>query len=147
MLKFTLRRPLPVISFAVALVVVSLFGATRMGGVRSSLDEGDIAIQALRAPGTSLTQSCREMQFKLEEEVMKFPEVRNNYCAYREAEVATDAMPPNIADIYVLLKPREEWPNPDKLKEDLIEEWKLHSRKCRAVPMNSLNPSNSALMN
>ncbi len=119
MLKFTLRRPLPVISFAVALVVVSLFGATRMGAeFVPSLDEGDIAIQALRAPGTSLTQSV-EMQFKLEEEVMKFPEVRTIIARIGTAEVATDAMPPNIADIYVLLKPREEWPNPDKLKEKI----------------------------
>jgi cobalt-zinc-cadmium resistance protein CzcA len=129
LLKFTLRRPLPVISFAVALVVVSLFGATRMGAeFVPSLDEGDIAIQALRAPGTSLTQSV-EMQFKLEEEVMKFPEVRTIIARIGTAEVATDAMPPNIADIYVLLKPREEWPNPDKLKEDLIEEMEIALEK------------------
>ncbi|MAF30574.1 MAG: CusA/CzcA family heavy metal efflux RND transporter, partial [Magnetococcales bacterium] len=129
LLRFTLRRPLPIISFAIVLVVISLFGATRMGAeFIPSLDEGDIAIQALRAPGTSLTQSV-EMQFKLEEEVMKFPEVRTIIARIGTAEVATDAMPPNIADIYVLLKPRDEWPNPDKLKANLIEEMEIALEK------------------
>jgi cobalt-zinc-cadmium resistance protein CzcA len=125
LLNYTLRKPLYVISFAVVLVIISLFAATRMGTeFIPSLDEGDIAIQALRAPGTSLTQSV-EMQFKLEEEIMKFPEVRTIISRIGTAEVATDAMPPNIADIYVLLKPRNQWPNPNKLKDNLIEEMEM----------------------
>jgi cobalt-zinc-cadmium resistance protein CzcA len=65
------------------------------------------------------------MQFKLEEEIMKFPEVRTIISRIGTAEVATDAMPPNIADIYVLLKPRNQWPNPNKLKDNLIEEMEM----------------------
>lgn len=129
LLKWSLRNPAIVIITALVLVAVSLFGASRMGAeFIPSLDEGDIAIQALRAPGTSLTQSV-EMQFKLEEEVMKFPEVRTIIARIGTAEVATDAMPPNIADIYVLLKPRDEWPNPDKFKADLIEEMEVALEK------------------
>lgn len=129
LLNYTLKKPLYIISFAVALVIASLFAATRMGTeFIPSLDEGDIAIQALRAPGTSLTQSV-EMQFKLEEEIMKFPEVRTIISRIGTAEVATDAMPPNIADIYVLLKPRNQWPNPNRLKDNLIEEMEMAIEK------------------
>ena len=129
LLRLSLKMPLPLIGGAVLLVIVSLFGASRMGAeFIPSLDEGDIAIQALRAPGTSLTQSV-EMQFELEKEVLTFPEVRTVISRIGTAEVATDAMPPNIADIYVLLKPRDEWPEPGKLKEDLIEEMEIALEK------------------
>lgn len=124
-LRFTLKHPLPVTVSAVALVIISLLAATRMGAeFVPSLDEGDIAIQALRAPGTSLSQSV-EMEFELEKEVLKFPEVRTVLSRIGTAEVATDAMPPNIADIYVLLKPREDWPDPDKDKQALIQEMEV----------------------
>lgn len=124
-LRLTLRHPLMVICSAVALVVASLWGASRMGAeFIPSLDEGDIAIQALRAPGTSLTQSV-QMQFEMEKELLKFPEVRTVIARIGTAEVATDAMPPNIADVYVLLKPRKEWPDPKKPKADLIEEMEV----------------------
>lgn len=122
LLRLSLKFPLPVICFAVLLVTVSLFGASRMGTeFIPSLDEGDIAIQALRAPGTSLTQSV-DMQIELEREVLTFPEVRTVISRIGTAEVATDAMPPNIADIYILLKPRNEWPNPKKPKDVLVQE-------------------------
>ncbi len=122
LLKLSLKVPYPIIIAATILVFVSLLAASRMGSeFVPSLDEGDIAIQALRAPGTALTQSVN-MQFELEEELLKFPEVRTVIARIGTAEVATDAMPPNIADIYVLLKPRREWPNPGKLKDALITE-------------------------
>lgn len=125
LLKITLRKPWPAIVISLLLVIVSLLGAGRMGAeFIPSLDEGDIAIQALRAPGTSLTQSV-EMEFMLEHEILKFPEVRTVISRIGTAEVATDAMPPNIADIYVLLKPKKEWPNPNKLKENLIQEMEV----------------------
>ena len=122
LLRLSLKMPLPIMGGAVLLVIISLFGASRMGAeFIPSLDEGDIAIQALRAPGTSLTQSV-EMQFELEKEVLTFPEVHTVISRIGTAEVATDAMPPNIADIYVLLKPRDEWPDPDKSKDELTRE-------------------------
>lgn len=129
LLKLTLSKPLPTIGIGVFLVLISLLGATRLGSeFIPSLDEGDIAIQALRAPGTSLTQSV-EMQFKLEEEILKFAEVRTVISRIGTAEVATDAMPPNIADIYVLLKPRSEWPEPSLPKEALVKRMEVALEK------------------
>lgn len=129
LLRMSLRHPLAILVSAILLVAFSLFGASRMGAeFIPSLDEGDIAIQALRAPGTSLTQSI-EMEFELEKEVLNFPEVRTVISRIGTAEVATDAMPPNIADIYVLLKPRKEWPDPKKPKEKLVEEIEIALEK------------------
>lgn len=111
-----------VVSLALGLVLISGFAATRMGGeFIPSLDEGDVAVQALRVPGTSLTQSV-EMQQALEKRLLKIPEVLKVFARTGTAEVATDPMPPSISDAYVMLKPRKEWPNPRKLKSDLVLE-------------------------
>ena len=115
------RRHL-VASLALGLVLVSGFAATRMGGeFIPSLDEGDAAIQALRVPGTSLTQSV-EMQQALEKRLLKIPEVLKVFARTGTAEVATDPMPPSISDGYVMLKPRNQWPNPRKSKSELVLE-------------------------
>jgi heavy metal efflux system protein len=107
---------------AVALVVVTAIVASRMGTeFIPSLDEGDAAVQALRVPGTSLSQSV-EMQAALEKRLMKMPEVREVFARVGTAEVATDPMPPSIADGYVMLKPRAEWPNPRMSKRELVTE-------------------------
>ncbi len=73
------------------------------------------AVQALRIPGTSLTQSL-EMQFQLERAVLEMPEVKTYFSRVGTAEVATDPMPPNISDGYIMLKDREQWPDPNKPK-------------------------------
>jgi len=122
MLKWSMFHPWKIISIAVVLVLISLIMASRMGSeFVPSLDEGDIAVQALRAPGTSLTESVK-MQKEVERTLKAFPEVETVIARIGTAEVATDAMPPNIADTYVLLKDNGEWPNPDKLKADLVLE-------------------------
>ena len=105
-----------------ALVIVSGLAASRMGGeFIPSLDEGDAAIQALRVPGTSLTQSI-EMQEALEKRILKVPEVKEIFARVGTAEVATDPMPPSISDGYVMLKPRAEWPDPGKSKAEVMED-------------------------
>ncbi len=105
---------------AVALVVVCGILASRMGSeFIPSLDEGDIAVQALRIPGTSLTQSL-EMQFQIEKAVMKIPEVRTYFSRVGTAEVATDPMPPNISDGYVMLKEHQDWPDPKRSKAEVV---------------------------
>ncbi|MFG1277612.1 efflux RND transporter permease subunit [Xanthobacter autotrophicus] len=104
-----------------ALVIASGLAAARMGGeFIPSLDEGDAAIQALRVPGTSLTQSL-EMQQALEKSLLNVPEVREVFARTGTAEVATDPMPPSISDGYVMLKPRAEWPDPKKSKSEVME--------------------------
>ncbi len=85
------------------------------------LDEGDVAVQALRGPGTSLTQSV-EMQRMLEKRLAKIPEVRESFARTGTSEVATDPMPPSISDGYVMLKPRKAWPDPGKPKAEVVRE-------------------------
>ncbi|KTD71603.1 HelA protein [Legionella steelei] len=111
-----------VIGAAVALVLVGLLIAFRLGGeFIPSLDEGDITMQVMRIPGTSLTQSIA-MQDMVEKRVKQFPEVKNVFAKIGTAEVATDPMPPNFADTFIMLKPRKEWPNPKKTKQELVRE-------------------------
>ncbi|WP_122574046.1 CusA/CzcA family heavy metal efflux RND transporter [Pseudomonas viridiflava] len=113
------------IAFTLAFVVMVLSGftASRMGSeFIPSLSEGDFALQALRVPGTSLTQSV-DMQQRLEKAVIeKMPEVERMFARTGTAEIAADPMPPNISDSYVMLKPQSEWPDPDKSRETLIAE-------------------------
>lgn len=111
-----------VISGAVILVLISLLIAFRLGGeFIPSLDEGDIAMQVMRIPGTSLTQSIA-MQDMVEKRVKQFPEVNSVFAKIGTAEVATDPMPPNAADTFIMLKPRKDWPNPKKTKQELVQE-------------------------
>ena len=109
--------------FISAFSVVLLSGvlASRMGSeFVPSLSEGDFALQSLRVPGTSLSQSV-EMQSRLEQVILeKVPEVERVFARTGTAEIAADPMPPNISDAYVMLKPKSEWPDPDKSREDLI---------------------------
>lgn len=107
---------------AVAIILGSGYAATRMGGeFIPSLDEGDVAVAAIRIPGTSLTQSL-DLQMALERRIKQIPEVKDFFARTGTAEVATDAMPPSASDGYVMLKPREEWPNPEKPKTEVVEE-------------------------
>ncbi|MCX8037179.1 MAG: CusA/CzcA family heavy metal efflux RND transporter, partial [Candidatus Sumerlaeia bacterium] len=84
------------------------------------LDEGNLSLQSLRIPSTSLAQS-QAMQFQVERAVAQLPEVELMYSKTGTAEVAFDPMPPNISDGYVILKPREHWPNPKLSKTQLVE--------------------------
>jgi cobalt-zinc-cadmium resistance protein CzcA len=85
-----------------------------------SLDEGDLLVHALRIPGTSLTQAV-QMQHVLEKRLTEFPEVSYVFAKIGTAEIATDPMPPSVGDVYVMMKPREEWPNPSRTKADLVQ--------------------------
>ncbi len=120
-LDFVLRNPAPTVATAVVLVALSVLLATRMGAeFIPSLDEGDIALHALRIPGTSLTQAI-EMQQALERRIKAFPEVDKIFAKIGTAEIATDPMPPNVADNFVMLKPASEWPDPKRSKVDLVK--------------------------
>jgi cobalt-zinc-cadmium resistance protein CzcA len=117
-----LKYRVAVVLAALAIFGGSLFVGSRMGSeFIPSLDEGDVALQSLRIPGTSLTQSL-EMQSALEKRLKDIPEVKESFARVGTAEVATDPMPPSISDGYVMLKPRSEWPDPAKSKTALVEE-------------------------
>lgn len=122
MLDWTLSRPRQVLGTAVLLLVACLLLATRLGSeFIPNLDEGDIALHAMRIPGTSLSQAI-EMQAQLETRIKSFPEVDRVFAKTGTAEIATDPMPPNVTDNFVMLKPRSEWPDPRKPKADLVAE-------------------------
>jgi len=121
-LRWVLAHRLPVVTAAVLLVLISGIQTTRMGTeFMPNLDEGDIALHALRIPGTSLTQAV-EMQRILEARLSEFPEVSHIFTKMGTAEVATDPMPPSVADTFVMMKPREAWPDPRRPKAELIAE-------------------------
>ncbi|RKZ68436.1 MAG: CusA/CzcA family heavy metal efflux RND transporter [Gammaproteobacteria bacterium] len=128
-LHFVLRHRWPVVTTAIALVVLASVQATRLGTeFLPSLDEGDIAMHALRIPGTSLTQAV-EMQTILETRLREFPEVSYVFAKIGTAEVATDPMPPSVADTFIILKPRDNWPDPRKPKSQLIAEMEAATAK------------------
>jgi cobalt-zinc-cadmium resistance protein CzcA len=111
-----------VVGVTLVLVVVSGILATRLGSeFAPNLDEGDIAMHALRIPGTSLSQAVA-MQTSLEERIKQLPEVERVFAKIGTANVATDAVPPSVADNFIILKPRDQWPDPSKPKEQLVEE-------------------------
>lgn len=140
--KPVVEKPSPIVSFArvlyapllhsavrfrwltvtLAIVLVAGLGALvpRMGSeFVPNLDEGDIAMHALRIPGTSLSQAI-QLQEELEKRIREMPEVERVFAKIGSAEVATDPMPPSVADNFIILKPREEWPDPDKTKEEIV---------------------------
>lgn len=121
-LGWALRRRGWVIAGALALLTLCGLLATRLGSeFIPSLDEGDIALHALRIPGTSLDQAIR-MQSTLEARIKQFPEVDRVFGKLGTAEVATDPMPPSVADTFVMLKPHAQWPDPRKSKAQLLAE-------------------------
>ena len=128
-LEWALRHRKAILAGAGVLVIACGLLATRLGSeFVPSLDEGDITLQPMRIPGTSLEQSVT-MQKTLEERLQRFPEVANVFSKIGTAEVATDPMPPSMADTFLMLKPREQWPDPRKPKTELIEELETAARE------------------
>ena len=120
MLGAALKHGRVTVIAALVLVLGAALLATRMGReFVPSLDEGDIAMHALRIPGTGLEQAIG-MQKALERTLARFPEVDRVFSRIGTAEVATDPMPPNLADTLIMMKPRSEWSDPARPKSDLI---------------------------
>ncbi len=122
LLEKVLAQRVAVVAAAAVLTVLAGVLATRLGSeFIPNLDEGDIALHALRIPGTSLSQAIA-MQTQLEARIKQFPEVEQVVAKIGTAEVATDPMPPSVADTFIMLKDRKNWPNPRKPRAELIGE-------------------------
>ena len=107
---------------ATGLVVISMWLGMRLGTeFVPQLDEGDIALHAMRIPGTGIEQAV-DMQKRLEQTIMQYPQVQTVFAKTGTAEVATDAMPPNVTDTFVMLKPHDQWPNPEVSKAEFVEQ-------------------------
>lgn len=121
-LAFALQWRWPVVVGAAVLALLCGLLATRLGSeFIPNLDEGDIAMHALRIPGTSLEQAIRQQQL-LEAKVKELPEVERVFAKIGTAEVATEAAPPSVADNFIIMKPRDQWPDPDKPKAQFVAE-------------------------
>jgi len=121
-LAAAMRNRAATVALAGVLMLVTGAMAMRLGSeFLPSLDEGDLLVHALRIPGTSLTTAI-EMQHTLERKFKTYPEVDYVFSKIGTAEIATDPMPPSVADTYVMLKARSEWPDPRRPKADLVEQ-------------------------
>ncbi|MDF3933068.1 CusA/CzcA family heavy metal efflux RND transporter [Pseudomonas citronellolis] len=122
-LGWVMGRRKVVFAGAALLVLGAGVLAARLGSeFVPSLSEGDFALQALRVPGTSLSQSVA-LQEALERRILeRVPEVERAFARTGTAEIASDPMPPNISDSYLMLKPKAQWPDPDKPRAQLIED-------------------------
>ncbi len=133
-LAMAMRNRAAAVAGALALVLVTGAMSMRLGSeFLPSLDEGDLLVHALRIPGTSLSTAV-DMQHALERKFMTYPEVAYVFSKIGTAEIATDPMPPSVADTYVMLKPREQWPDPGRDKADLVEQLQ---RELPLVPGNN----------
>ena len=129
MLGWAMVNPPLVLTIAAVSIALSGLLASRMGSeFIPSLNEGDVALHALRIPGTSLTQAV-QMQAELERVVKTFPEVDKIFAKIGTAEIATDPMPPNVADNFVMLKPTDQWPDPGRSKADLVAAMQVAVKK------------------
>ncbi|QIO05247.1 efflux RND transporter permease subunit [Acinetobacter shaoyimingii] len=109
-----------VLTFALCILLISGVMATRIGSeFAPQLSEGDFAIQQLRSPSTGLEESLRIQENTEKLLLKKFPEIKVVFARTGTAEVATDVMPPNISDGFIMLKPRPEWPNPKESLDEL----------------------------
>lgn len=130
----SLKFPRLAISLGVIIFASSLILFYRLGQeFVPTLDERDIAMHAMRIPSTSLTQST-EMQTMVEKMIKKFPQVDYVYSKTGTAEMASDPMPPNVSDTFIILKPKEEWPDPSLDKTGLIE---LIQNEVNKIPGNN----------
>ena len=129
LLNLSLKIPVIMVTLATVFVVYSASQISKLGTeFLPQLDEHDMAIHALRIPGTGLEQAIG-MQKQLEDEISEFSEVETVFAKIGTPEIATDPMPPNVADTFVMLKPREQWPDPTKPKDVLVDEIRMAIEK------------------
>ena len=121
LLSRAIARPWITVGIAIGIFVATLLVIPRLGTeFLPELDEGSITIQAVRDPSVSLTRSI-DMQREIERTVKMSPEVTSIVSRVGRAEIGSDPMGVNLADIFVMLKPRSEWRSGIS-KEDLVEE-------------------------
>ena len=120
LLQWVMRSPAVVLTGAAVLVLLCGLLTLRMGSeFIPSLNEGDVALHAMRVPGTSVSQAIA-MQQQLEARLLQFPQVERVFSKIGTAEIASDPMPPSVADTYIMLKPQEKWPDPSLSRDALL---------------------------
>ncbi|NIJ35139.1 efflux RND transporter permease subunit [Sphingomonas oligoaromativorans] len=116
-----MRRPKLTIGAAVGALALACGGYAMLGQeFLPQLDEGNVLVSAFRVPGTSVEQS-QKMQFQIEKALSGMPEIRVVFSRTGTAELASDPMPPNATDTFIMLKPRKAWPDPSETKAEVVE--------------------------
>lgn len=120
-LRYALDNRPVMLAFAALVIALAALMGSRLGlEFAPNLDEGDIAVMTVRIPGTSLSQSVK-MQQQIETTLLnKHPEIARVFARIGTAEIASDPMPPNVADGIVMLKPEKDWPRPRKTRAELV---------------------------
>src|SRR6266850_4145303 len=128
-LAAAIRAPLPVIAVAVFLFAGAILLFARLGQEFTPiLDEKNIVMEVKRIPSTSLSQS-QSMQLANEDMLSRFPQVAFVFSRTGTPDLAADPMPPSASDTYIIMKPRDEWPDPDLSKDDLIRQIEAEASK------------------
>jgi len=122
LLQRALNYRILVVASAAVVVVVSALAASRMGSeFLPTLDEGDVAIHTMRVPDMSLSQAL-DLQGILEKTFKeRFPQIETIVGRVGTSEIATEPHPPSIGDNTIVMKPREQWPDPRLPKADLVK--------------------------
>ncbi|MEI9852015.1 MAG: CusA/CzcA family heavy metal efflux RND transporter [Sphingomonas sp.] len=116
-----MQRPRLTIGVALGALALAAGAYTTLGQeFLPQLDEGDVLVSAFRVPGTSVEQS-QKMQAQIEHALAGMPEIRTVFSRTGTAEVASDPMPPNATDTFIMLKDRKDWPNPSEDKAAVVE--------------------------
>jgi cobalt-zinc-cadmium resistance protein CzcA len=133
-LDVAIRLPLIVTLVAVVFVVSVGSLSTQLGTeFLPKLDEGDIALHAIRISGTGLDQAVA-MQNQLESVIREFDQVERVFSKIGTPDIATDPMPPSVADTFLIIKPRDEWNDPTQTKTDFLTRLR---KAIEAVPGNN----------
>ncbi len=108
-LKAAIKFKMAIIITSFAILLVSIFVFSRMGGeFIPQLEEGDYAVEFVMPQGTSLAQTLETVMLA-ERMILKYPEVKMVVGKTGSADVATDPMPPQATDLIVILKDKKEW--------------------------------------
>jgi cobalt-zinc-cadmium resistance protein CzcA len=129
-LEWSLEHRLLVVSVSIVVLVVTLGSLHYIGTeFMPRLDEGSLLVETRKLPGISLTESI-QLSNRVEQVIVSFPEVTGVVTKMGRPDLATEAMGIYQGDVYVLLKPRDEWKR-FRTKEALIE---AMAAKLESVP-------------
>jgi Cu(I)/Ag(I) efflux system membrane protein CusA/SilA len=121
-LSFLLRWRKATLVTVLALLLVTIYPVSRLGSeFMPPLDEGDILYMPTTFPGLSITKA-KELLQQTDKILATFPEVESVFGKVGRAETATDPAPLSMIETTVRLKPREDWPDPSKTTQDLMQE-------------------------